>query len=495
MEDESEQLEFETPYIEVEEEDEGVVYDEAEEAMEEEPMGDGERKEGEEDDIQIVGDIIDPDAMEAKQERPRVFRLGIDQLEEDEELEFDPAAYAVYNKLNTEWPCLSFDFLHDGLGLHRTKFPHTLYAVSGSQADEAHKNAITVMKISNIRRLPHEDDDDDGVVIEGDVEDDDDDLDEDPMIEYRTIKHMGTVNRIRAMPEQANIVATWSDMGVVNIWNIEPWVLSLDQYVDLPEHPAPLLQFNGHSQEGYALAWSRLAPGQLLSGGCDGKIFRYILSESEIVVEDKPFTSHTGSVEDIVWSPSQATVFASCSTDGTIRIWDTRHAKRKASLTWQAHDCDVNVIAWNESEPISLASGGDDGSIKFWDLSVAQKDAERAAVGRFDFHTKAITSIEWQPNETTTLAASSEDNTITIWDVALEVDPEEVEKEKTGADVVDYEVPPQLLFHHAGQNHIKEVHFHRQIPNLLMSTAYDGMDIFRPINLNVFLAPRAEGKE
>ena len=102
-------------------------------------------------------------------------------------------------------------------------------------------------------------------------------------------------------------------------------------------------------------------------------------------------------------------------------------------------------------------------------------------VSDFRYHTKPITSIEWSPFDESTLAVASADNSLTIWDLSLEADTDAQAEGTEGAPEDD--VPPQLMFVHMGQNDIKELHWHPQITNTLMSTALDGFNILKPANL------------
>ncbi len=99
-------------------------------------------------------------------------------------------------------------------------------------------------------------------------------------------------------------------------------------------------------------------------------------------------------------------------------------------------------------------------------------------VAVFKHHTAPITSIEWNPSDSSVFAASGSDDQLTQWDLSVERDPEAASETQD-----EPSVPPQLLFIHQGQTDIKELHWHPQLPGVIISTAHSGFNIFRTISV------------
>lgn len=199
------------------------------------------------------------------------------------------------------------------------------------------------MKMSNLYETSKEDDDDD----DSELEDDEDEETQSkkpkqPQMDCALIKHAGCVNRIRATNVANNVlVATWSELGRVNIWNVADQLLAVDDQELLSSYQKEgkankaksLYTFSGHQQEGFALDWSPIAPGLLATGDCRRDIHVWQPHESGTWnVDQRPLIGHIDSVEDLQWSPNEQSVLASCSVDKSIRIWDIRAAPGKVII-------------------------------------------------------------------------------------------------------------------------------------------------------------------
>ncbi|KAG6014049.1 hypothetical protein E4U41_004932, partial [Claviceps citrina] len=437
-------------------------------------------------------------AMEVDQ---GTFIVGRNKLEPGQTLAPDLSTYEMLHNLSTPWPCLSFDIVRDSLGENRKAYPATMYMVAGTQADSARAsdNQLLVNKVSGLGRMDRrgggsddEDDDDD------DDDEDDDEEDADPILESRAIPLNSTTNRIRAhqMPgsgdRPATLTATMTESGQVLIHDVTPHLASFDNpgTTITAQQNKPISTIRAHKTEGYALDWSPTVPGgKLLTGDNAGLI--YVTTRTDgggWVTDSRPFQGHAGSVEEIQWSPSEQSVFASASSDGTVRVWDVRSKSRAPALTVQVSAHDVNVMSWSRQTSHLLASGADDGVWAVWDLrqwkdtgaqSQSQSQSQSHApqpVASFDFHKEQVTSLEWHPTDDSIMAVAAGDNTVTLWDLAVELDDEE---SRDTAGIKD--VPPQLLFVHYLKD-AKEVHWHPQITGSLVATGEE-FSLFRTISV------------
>jgi len=433
-------------------------------------MEDEENNEEVDSDLEEDDDDEEEESSDDEAGEEKTFLPG-DKVEDGEELQVDENAYILYHQASLGPPCLSFDIIHDQC---KYDFPVSVTGVSGTQAAKVTANSIILFRMSNLHtvRPVNEDEDDDDV---------DEPDEEKPVLKMAGLKHSGTVNRVRFnMIGPTPVVAAWSETGSVGVWNVS----GLLQRLEMPgkdgsrDETSPLQTFTGHSCEGYALDWSPTDTGVLASGDCKKNIHVWTPgSDGQWKVSEKSFSSHTNSVEDIKWSPNEKTVFASCSCDKTIKIWDIRADPSKACMLTQgnAHTSDVNVIDWNRNDPF-IVSGGDDGVIKVWDLRQFSGLAEPVAT--FKHHTGPVTSVEWHPEDSSVFSSSGEDHQVAQWDLALERDAETDQEDPHLKDL-----PPQLLFIHQGLKDVKEIHWHKKIPGLMMATSHTGFDIFRTISV------------
>jgi len=453
-------------------------------AHEEVPSDRGEVEDDEEEEEESDEEIVEGGEEQDEEEESedgegapgRIWRPGVDEILEGEQLDYDPASYDMIHRAQVEWPCLSIDIVRDDLGAQRTSFPMTAYVVAGTQADQTFDNRIYMMKWSRLYRTAKDGCDD------SDENDSDFDSDEEheAQLVAKGVSHPGSVNRVRAMPQACHIVSTWADTGKVYMWNLDLQRKALDKASDkVPTTSKPIHTCEAHKGEGFAMDFSPHETGRFLSGGNDGQVLLWEpVPGGWNVAADSPFSAHTAAVEDVQWKRTggSTTTFATCSVDQSLRVWDVRETNRKKSALHveKAHESDINVLGWNPVMGELIVTGADDGRFKVWDI----RNVSAGPMANFLFHRKPITSVDWHPTDETMLAVSSEDNTVSIWDMAVEDDNEGREL-PPGAE----HYPPQLMFLHQGLRDPKELRWHPQLPGVVVCTAGSGFNIFKTCNV------------
>ncbi len=133
------------------------------------------------------------------------------------------------------------------------------------------------------------------------------------------------------------------------------------------------------------------------------------LEGSKLNMDNLLYSGHNGSVSCIVFSKNNGNkTFLSCSTDGTIKEWDTE--TNQCVCTYKGHISSVTCIAYAPDE-MSFISASDDCTVKEWQIGNPN------AIRTYEKHTASVYAVVYITNKV--FLSGSRDGTIVEWQVGV----------------------------------------------------------------------------
>ncbi|SGZ28697.1 BQ5605_C027g10413 [Microbotryum silenes-dioicae] len=222
-----------------------------------------------------------------------------------------------------------------------------------------------------------------------------------------------------------NQIVTASGDGSVKLWDV-----ALDEF--------PIRKWHEHAREVFSVDWNNLQKDLFCTSSWDCTV--------KIWTPDRPTSiatipAHTACVYAAAFAPHQPTTLASCSTDGHLKVWDTRSpmaatpstvpgqpSTAQAQIAIPAHSTEVLSLDWNKYQPHRIATGSVDRTIRIHDLRMAGHDQRlppsnvpvrqpTSTVATLLGHEYAVRRVAWSPHSPNVLGSTSYDMTARIWTI------------------------------------------------------------------------------
>lgn len=186
------------------------------------------------------------------------------------------------------------------------------------------------------------------------------------------------------------------------------------------------LEREAHNGPIFSVKWNPSA-NLVITCGVDSSVCLWRLSEKSLKFLGKS-THHSDPVLEVDWKDDH--IFASCSSDKSVQICriseEMINGDFKASDSnagsWvlrkfeNAHEADVNEVKWSPDGKF-LASCSDDGTAKIWSLE------SESYIHELKGHQKEVFTMDWRPGSEENdapsqyLATASLDHSVRIWDM------------------------------------------------------------------------------
>ena len=261
----------------------------------------------------------------------------------------------------------------------------------------------------------------------------------------KRFKHDGEVNRVRFNYGKKNLAATKSPSGKVYIYDVSK-----------PDGSSHVCVCNGHTQEGFGIAWSPTGnQDQLVSAGNDGLVCLWKISGNAKNVQPLGvFQGHDGRVvEDVSWNCENPHQFVSVGDDQSIVFWDTRERTESHKIN-AAHDSPINCVDFHPKQASLLLTGASDGSYRLWDTRVLSATRRKWIHSMPKIHKEDVLSLQWNPDYSPGFATTSGDRRVIMYDLSRIGEEQPEEDAKDG--------PPEMLFLHSGHTaNVNDISFRK----------------------------------
>lgn len=130
-------------------------------------------------------------------------------------------------------------------------------------------------------------------------------------------------------------------------------------------------------------------------------------STNNVINYSQSFAYHSDVVTDLSWSYKLQFLFASCSEDKTIILYDDRQPKQLGLITTINR---ISAIDFNKVNENIFISGSEDSNVTLWDLRNT-----KLPLHSFKFHKKEITRVKFSNEHEHYLATSGKDMIVCVW--------------------------------------------------------------------------------